>query len=123
MNKGYSLVEIIAVIAILAIIGLIAIPTISSILTDSNEDAYNTQVGIIIESSKKWAVSNNALLPLDNSTYILPLQTLINEGYITNTEDGKMRNPKEGKKYMEGCVSIKYSEEYNQYIYEYVEEC
>lgn len=123
MKKGFTLVEILAVLVILAVVGMIVIPAINSSVNESRQKAYDAQIETIIEASKKWAVSNNKLLPTDSSVYKLSLSTLINEKYIDNVENGKLKNPKDSSKSMDGCVYIKYEETYNQYIYEYKEAC
>ena len=123
MKKGFTLVEVVAVIIILAVIGLIALPAINSSIEESRKKSYDSQVEIIIESSKRWSRYNNDLLPNDNSVYKLTLTELINGKYVSNIEDGKLKNPKDPKSYMNGCVYISFNETYNQYIYEYKDEC
>lgn len=123
MKKGYTLVEVISVIALLSIIGLIVIPIISKSISNSQEKAYESQVELIIEASHKWAIDNTNLLPVDNSIYKLSLSNLINGNYIQNTKNGKLKDPRDSSKTMNGCVYITYSDEYNQYIYEYNEVC
>ena len=123
MKKGFTLVELVSVLVVLAVIALIALPAVATSIDESKQKAYNSQVDIILESARKWAVDNNDLLPIDNSVYQLTLSKLISEQYISNTEDGKLKNPLDSKTYMNGCVNISFSETYNQYIYEYKEEC
>ena len=123
MKKGFTLVEIIAILIILAVISTIALPAVISAIEDSRQRAYDSQVNIIIESAKKWGVENTELLPTGDSTYKLYLSKLVNEQYVANAENGKIRNPKNSKSYMEGCIYISFNETYNQYIYEYKDGC
>lgn len=123
MKKGYTLVEVLAVIIVLSVIGLIAIPAVRTSVETSKQKAYNSQIEIIKNEAKKWAATNNELLPVDNSVYKLSIRTLISDGYINNTENGKLKDPRDETKNIDGCVYISYEELYNQYLYEYKEEC
>lgn len=124
MKKGYTLVEVLAVIIILGIVGLIAIPAVYNSIETSKQKSYNSQVELIINEAKRWAVSNNELLPTtENDVYKLSIRTLISGGYINNAENGKLKDPRDASKTMDGCVYISYEELYNQYLYEYKEEC
>lgn len=125
MKRGFTLVELLAIIVIIAIIGLIVVPTVNTAIKNSKERAYEAQVAIIEEGAHKWALDHNDLLPemVDGSSIKLSLTDIIKEGHIKKTDDGKLKNPKESGKNMEGCVVITYSSEYNQYIYEYDENC
>jgi prepilin-type N-terminal cleavage/methylation domain-containing protein len=122
MKKGFTLIELLAVLALLAILNMIIVPNVNSSIQSSRQKAYDSQVEIIIESAKKWAINNSDLLSTDDE-YLLSLSTLIDENYVSNTENGKLKNPKDSKNPMDGCVYISYSDTYNQYLYEYKDEC
>ena len=123
MKKGFTLVEVLAVLVILAVIGMITIPAVNRIIDESKQKTYDSQVELIIENAKRWATDNNYLLPDDDSVYKLPVKRLIDEEYLSNIKDGKLKNPLDSSKSMDGCVYINYNEEYNQYLYEYRENC
>lgn len=122
MKKGFTLVELMAVLIVLAVISMIALPAIMSSLEESRQKSYDSQVERIIVAAKKWAIDNNDLLP-EEGTYKVSITTLISGQYIGNVENGKLKNPKSSGEFMDGCVNITYSEGYNQYIYNYQEEC
>lgn len=121
MKNGFTLIEVITVLILLAIIGLIIVPTINDSISKSREKSYDENVAIIIEASKKWVVKNDT--KITNNQYILPVRVLIEENYINNTKDGKLKNPKKPNEFMEGCVKIKYDVTYHQYIHTYEENC
>ena len=123
-KKGFTLTELLAVITILAIILLIVFPVTKNAINKSRENAYEVQVNQIVEQTHRWAADNNNLLPdIDSKqTYYVTLSELINGGYIKNSEDGKLYDPRDNSE-MNGCVVIKYSSNYNQYIYYYNEVC
>ncbi len=56
-NKGFTLIELLAVITILAIILVIAIPKIGNIIDSSRQSAYESQIKIIEDATKKYIVS------------------------------------------------------------------
>ena len=121
-KKAFTLVELIAVIVVLAIIGAIVVPVTNSIIKNGQKKALETQIEIIIDASRKWAVKNVDLLPEGDNTTSVDLSTLIKDGYIKKTETEGLINSVDDS-VMDGCVIIKYSNEYNQYMYEYKEEC
>ena len=121
MKKGFTLVELIAVIIILAVIASITYPTVSNSIKNSKEKAYNVQVESIVEAAHKWAVDNATNLSETDATRV-HISDLISNGYITKTNNGKLYNPVDDTE-MTGCVVINYSNEYNQYLYDYDSEC
>lgn len=125
MKKGFTLIELITVIIVLGIVGLIVFPVVNKSIKNSKEKAYDRQVDMIVEGARKWAVSHNNELPdMETGAYLkIQISDLMQSGDITKTKDGKLKNPKEGSKNMEGCVLVHYSNEYNQYLYEYSETC
>lgn len=124
-RKGFTLVEVLAVLIVLGIIATIAYPIVTSSIERSEEKAYEEQVSAIEREAKRWALDHSEELPAVDSTDKIGVDvaTLINGGYITKTKNGKLYNPKDDKKTMDGCVVIQYSSEYNQYLYNYDEKC
>lgn len=116
-NKGFTLVELLAVITVLGIIGLIAIPTVSSVIKDSKEKAKKIQIKEIVESARSWAANNMGEIS-ESETYYLRVQTLLDEGYISNEE---IKDPTDSSKNLDECVSIIYSSQYSNYQFTYVE--
>ena len=124
MKKGFTLAELLGIIIILAVIALIAFPIIASSIRNSRIDSYEANKKIIVEAAKNWAVENSDKLPSvgSNNTTSVTIPDLINSGYITKTDNGKLINPIDDTE-MTGCVLITYNSAYNQYMYEYSEEC
>lgn len=121
-KKAFTLIEIVGVIIVIGVIGLITFPVVNSTIKNTREKSYNAQVSHIIESSKKWGVKNVESLPDVGESIEVSISMLIENGFIENTIDGKLKNPINGED-MNGCVKITYSTEYNQHIYEYKEVC
>lgn len=125
IKKGFTLAEILGIIIILGVITLIAFPLINKMIKDSKLDAYDAQVKTIIEAARTWAVNNPNRLPEINSTKeeFVSVLELISTGYLKDMNDNKIVNPMDETKTMDGCVEINYSETYNQYVYDYNEDC
>ncbi len=125
MKKGFTLAELLGVIIILGIVALISIPLINKMIKDSKTDAYNAQVKIIVEAAKTWALNNTTRLPDVNSDNeeTVSVAELITAGYIKGSDSDQIINPTDETKTMNGCVIIKYSQDYQQYTYEYIDEC
>lgn len=63
MNKGFTLVELLAVISVLAIIALITTPTIINSINDSKKKSYKASVDTIEKASEDYmALPSNSVL-------------------------------------------------------------
>lgn len=120
-KKGFTLIELIAVITIIALLAVIIVPTINSSISNSKQAAYETQISQIEDAAKKYMINNSELLPNSGNTTKININTLVKEGFLSK-KDNKIINPINNNE-MNGCIHINYSEEYNQYIYEYKETC
>lgn len=114
-KKAFTLVELIGAIVILAIILLIAVPTYTNIVNKQKEKAYQTQVELIISKAKDWALKNQDKLPTNGGITFLDLSTLVSSGYVDNSA---INDPRDGK-VMNGCITIIYDNNSNQYNYAY----
>lgn len=118
-KNGFTLIEIIAVIVIIGIIALITIPAVESLINNSKESLYNSQVKMIESAAKKWGLDNVNDLPDDKGDFrCINASYLVEKGYL----EGKVTNPINNEE-MDGKVKITLTN-FNQYKYEYVEnEC
>ena len=116
-KKGFTLVELLAVVAILGLLAAIISPIVKNLLDDSKESLSKQQKEMVITATKKYMVEHSELLPEYNSTLSIYISDLISDGVI---ENNKVINPKT-KKELDGCVVISYSNEFNQYEYNYFE--
>ena len=114
-KRGFTLIELLAVIVILGVIAAIITPVITGILTTSEDDAYNKQVDNLIKAANTWGLKNIDQLPESGRKFI-QLDTLVNDGIV---EDNEIIDPRTKEK-MEGCISVSYSSDYNQYEYKYL---
>lgn len=114
-KSGFTLIELLAVIVVLGILGAVITPVVTGILTTSKEDAYNKQVDNLIKAANTWGLKNLDELPTSGSK-IIQFDTLISDGIIENDE---IIDPRTSEK-MEGCISVSYSSDYNQYEYKYL---
>ena len=90
MQKGFTLVELLAVLVILGLLGLIVIPLVDNILKDSREDLYNIQIKNIEEGARDWAAKNPLILPEKGESTKKTIAELEEEGFI----EMDIKNPK-----------------------------
>ena len=118
-KKGFTLVELLAVIVILGMLVSIISPVVTSLLNDSKASLSKNQIDMVITASKKYMIDHSDLLPEGNGVYYVSISELINSGVIDND---KVIDPKT-KKELNGCVKVSYSSSYNQYEYNYTNNC
>ncbi|MDD2378111.1 MAG: prepilin-type N-terminal cleavage/methylation domain-containing protein, partial [Bacilli bacterium] len=116
-KQGFTLIELLGVIILMGIIGLIAVPSITTLIKNSKERLYDSQVLLIESKAKDWSVENIAMLSETRCT-CLSLDELISSGYI---EQSEIIDPRNSKNKMNGCISIGYNSTYSKYEYNYVE--
>ncbi len=116
-KQGFTLIELLGVIILIGIIGLIAIPSITTLIKNSKERLYDSQVLIIESKAKDWSIENVDKLSETRCT-CLSLEELISSGYI---EQSEIIDPRNSNNKMNGCINIGYNEEYSKYEYTYEE--
>lgn len=83
-NNGFTLVELLAVIVILAIILAVAIPKITTLIENSQINAFKSNEKMMIKAAKTYAEANNVGLPVnEGDTMEITLNTLITNNYIS----------------------------------------
>lgn len=90
MKKGFTLIELLAVIVVLALILAIAIPKISPLINNSQLQAYQANEKLLVKAAKTYLGTNSVSLPSDTQYgSVLPLNTLVNNGYMGIVTDVK----------------------------------
>lgn len=122
MKKGFTLVELLGVLITIGFISLITIPVVTSIIKNSKNRLYDTQVNLIIDAAKKYVLEN-----VDDETKIsktlnnyLTVETLIKNGYLENKGEGskvEIKDPRDESQIMNGCVTVKYKNNKFKYTY------
>ncbi len=83
-KKGFTLTEILGVIAILGLLLLLIVPTILNRVRTSESDTKQAQDKMIEESANLYMDDNKDLFPnTTDNVYCIPVQTLIDNGKIT----------------------------------------
>lgn len=119
MKKGFTLIEVLAVIVILGLLIAIISPVVNNLLGDSEDVLSDKQVDSIVKASKKYMVEHSELLPEKSDSTAIYISDLIDNGVIDNDE---VIDPKT-KAEMNGCVVVNYNENFNQYEYNYRDDC
>lgn len=119
-KNAFTLVEVLGVIILLGLVAAITVPIVKTTLDESKKKVFNKQINTIIESSKNWSIKNtDALSDKTNGAILVKIDTLKSSGLLENK---KIINPVD-KQEINGCVEIKYSNAFNQYEYNYIEDC
>lgn len=85
MNKGFTLVELLAAIVILSLIVLIAVPSYNRISDAINSNHRKNLISDIEISASKYA--------FDTSKTMIFVDELVTEGYIESDEEGNIIDP------------------------------
>lgn len=104
-KQGFTLVELLAVIVILGLIALVSVPAITGIIKSGKEDLADSQKDTIEMAAKNWASDTTNVMKLpssDGGVICVTIPTLQNQGYL----DLDLKNPKTGKAYTAGYVTI-----------------
>ena len=116
MKKAFTLVELLGVIIVLGVISLIVFPIVDKSIKTSKEDSLNSIIKTIEKAAQEYLVHEH--MGYTTSYDKVYLDELIATGYLKDNIINPVTNEK-----MNGCVIYKWQSEYNQYQYEYDEEC
>lgn len=123
-RKGFTLIEVVLVIALIGILSLIIIPNIQDTVDNGKIKAYNSLI-TSVRSAADLFISDNRYTDIgidcsnnrEKSTACLPLNTLIDGGYLSN---GKVVNPINSEKIDLGeSVAISFNCRTKEYSYVY----
>lgn len=95
-KKGFTLTEILGVLVILGLLLLLIVPTVLNKVRVSEGDTKSTQEKMIEESTNLYMDSDKDKYPnTEGNTYCIPIQTLIDNGKITeDLKDVTSKDPK-----------------------------
>lgn len=99
-KKGFTLVEVLGVIIILAVIFVLVFPSVTNILSQSEETIYQKQINTILNSTYDFTLKNPDYLPNNNQNSYVTLGQLKYDGLI----DTNIKNPKTNKKFPDNLV-------------------
>ena len=119
MNKGFTLIELIAVIILLGALSLIATVTVNNTLKENRQKSCEMQLENIKSGAKNWASKNALILPSEDGKYITKtLRELKDEGFV----DKNIKNPKTDELFSDD-IKIIITRVDNNYKYELGVEC
>ncbi len=102
MNKGFTLIEMLATIAILGILVSIVLVSANRLITSSNLEYYNTSEKMMILASKDYFADYRSYLPkeVNGKTRVL-LSALVTEEYIDMIKDVNENDCNDKESYVE----------------------
>jgi len=117
-QKGFTLIELVMVILVLGIIALITVPTVNSVIKDSKEKAYNSQIKMIEDTAKTYMSKHSLELPkqVNNSSTCISIEKLKKDGLLSNDD---IINPKDNDETFDGAVKVLWNG--SKYDYKYSE--
>ena len=114
MNKGFTLIELMAVIILLGVLSLIATLTVSNMLSENKTEACEMQLLNIKAGAENWANKNVFNLPDEDGKYTeITLKYLQDAGFV----DKNITNPKTGELFSQDII-IRITRKDNAYTYE-----
>ena len=103
MNKGFTLVEIMATIVILAVVLLIAVPIYNGVRNSINENIYESKIKEVLAKAESYASENHA--------FVFDIKTLIEAGEISaDNETGIFVDPRTGRDMRCDVINALYKE-------------
>lgn len=120
MNKGFTLVELLAILFILGIIIIISVPNIINTNEKSKEEDIN-QFKKTVENAAEVYVEthledvNVINLKNDGTDFCIPKDALINDNLL----NPNLENPESSKSISEENFSVLAQKQYNEIKYEY----
>lgn len=124
-NKGFTLTELLGTIVILAIIAIIAFPAVLGLLNNSQDETDEALKNFAITGARNYVNDNMDFFPkaLSTDTSVksygnagnLTIQSLVDEGYISDTTIDSTKNCEMLNDY------VKVTSDSKKYIFEYVE--
>ena len=110
MNKGYTLIELLAAIVIISLISFIGIVSFKTFFDHSKENYYDTLESNILIAGNDYYLDHRDKLPTNDTASEISLGDLIDEKYIETIKDSEGNVCKEGKVFS--------YRENNKYVYE-----
>ncbi len=102
MNKGFTLIEMLATIIILGILVTIVLLSANRLISSSNLEYYNTSEKMMILASKDYFADYRSYLPKEvNGTTRVLLSALVREEYIDMIKDVNDNDCNTSKSYVE----------------------
>lgn len=87
-NRGFTLIEILVVIAVIGVIGTIVTVSVSDVLDETKQKRCDEFVRKIEDSACAYSsLTNKSIVCTRANCNPISLNTLIIEGYITETQD------------------------------------
>lgn len=99
MNKGFSLVELLAAIVILALLVVISVPAYTKVFSDVKNKNYTSKIVEVEAAAMKYSSTIKDDIKNNTSCIKITVADLIKKGYLTSERDSEdvILNPMDNK--------------------------
>ena len=88
MNKGFTLVELLATLIIIGLISALVIPSVSKLIKNNKVDMCNSQLENIESATRLWTSDNLIYMPTVQSELEVSINDLLESNVSVNDEYG-----------------------------------
>jgi len=115
MQRGFTLVELIAVIMIIGILLILVIPKTIEVIQNSKSKSYDAQISKIEDAAALYMTDNSYIVTFNNNVAQITLKQLVSGGYID-----PVTNPKTGENFNQNSTVITITKSDKKYSYNVV---
>ena len=99
MQKGFTLVEMLAVVLILGIILLIGVPIYQGVQKSTNESIYNSKISNVLTKAEEYSE--------EHGVFIYDIRKMISLGLLTpDNEAGEFRDPRDNRNMLCDVIQV-----------------
>lgn len=90
MNKGFTLVELLATLIVIGLISALVIPSVSKLIKNNRVDMCNSQLENLESAARLWGSDNLLYLPTKESDVVVGINDLLESNVDLNDEYGTL---------------------------------
>lgn len=90
MNKGFTLVELLAALIVIGLISVLVIPSVSKVIKNNKVDMCNSQLENLESAARLWGSDNLIYMPTKESDVVVNINDLLESKVDLNDEYGAL---------------------------------
>lgn len=112
-SNGYTLIELLILMGVVGLLSIVFLTKTSYAFTDNSDEYYNNIISLAIDSAKKYGETSKKLQ--EEKSEIITIGELVEKKYMGANEDGKVVDPRNENKNLNGIrILLKLNEDNNQ---------